>query len=112
MVLMRNSNVAMSALRQKQELLSTKDLFVRNYFGSDSYDEAVLLEVKAVRKSYPSQAQILSYMTLLNAPSGINQRSRVKLSDGVHRMILSLEARDSRLAAPTRENADEVSHGN
>ena len=50
----------------------------------------VLVEVKAVEKILPiHKAQLLSYMKLLNVPLGlfINFRE-MKLTDGVHRLIL------------------------
>ena len=50
----------------------------------------VLLETKAVEKILPiHKAQLLSYMKLLNVPLGLLFNfHEMKLSDGVHRLIL------------------------
>jgi len=51
----------------------------------------VLLEAKAVEKILPvHKAQLLSYMKLLNIPIGLLINfHEMKLTDGVHRLILS-----------------------
>ena len=51
----------------------------------------VLVEVKAVEKILPiHKAQLLSYMKLLNVPLGLLINfHEMKLTDGVHRLILS-----------------------
>ena len=50
----------------------------------------VLVEVKAVEKILPiHKAQLLSYMKLLNVPLGLLINfHEIKLTDGVHRLIL------------------------
>jgi GxxExxY protein len=50
----------------------------------------VLVEVKAVQEILPiHQAQLLSYMKLLNVPIGLLINfHEMKLTDGVHRLIL------------------------
>jgi GxxExxY protein len=50
----------------------------------------VLVEAKAVEKVLPiHKAQLLSYMKLLNAPLGLLINfHEIKLTDGVHRLIL------------------------
>ena len=50
----------------------------------------VLLETKAVEKILPiHKAQLLSYMKLLNVPLGLLINfHEMKLTDGVHRLIL------------------------
>ena len=50
----------------------------------------VLVEVKAVEKVLPiHKAQLLSYMKLLNVPLGLLINfHEIKLTDGVHRLIL------------------------
>jgi GxxExxY protein len=50
----------------------------------------VLVEVKAVEKILPiHKAQLLSYMKLLNVPLGLLINfHEMKLTDGVHRLIL------------------------
>ena len=50
----------------------------------------VLVEVKAVEKILPiHKAQLLSYMKLLNVPVGLLINfHEIKLTDGVHRLIL------------------------
>ena len=50
----------------------------------------VLVEVKAVEKILPiHKAQLLSYMKLLNVPLGLLVNfHEIKLTDGVHRLIL------------------------
>ena len=50
----------------------------------------VLVEAKAVEKILPiHKAQLLSYMKLLNVPLGLLINfHEMKLSDGVHRLIL------------------------
>lgn len=53
-------------------------------------EESVLVEVKAVRELLPiHQAQLLSYMKLLNVPIGLLINfHELKLTDGVKRMML------------------------
>ena len=53
-------------------------------------DDCVLVEAKAVAKILPiHKAQLLSYMKLLNIPIGLLINfHEMKLSDGVHRLIL------------------------
>lgn len=55
-------------------------------------DDCVLVEVKAVKNVLPiHQAQLLSYMKLLNIPVGLLINfHEIKLIDGVHRLILPL----------------------
>ena len=50
----------------------------------------VLVEAKAVEKMLPiHKAQLLSYMKLLNVPLGLLINfHKIKLTDGVHRLIL------------------------
>ena len=50
----------------------------------------VLVEAKAVEKVLPiHKAQLLSYMKLLNVPLGLLINfHEIKLTDGVHRLIL------------------------
>ena len=50
----------------------------------------VLVETKAVEKILPiHKAQLLSYMKLLNVPLGLLINfHEIKLTDGVHRLIL------------------------
>jgi GxxExxY protein len=50
----------------------------------------VLVEAKAVEKILPiHKAQLLSYMKLLNVPLGLLINfHEIKLTDGVHRLIL------------------------
>jgi len=53
-------------------------------------EDCVLVEAKAVEKILPiHKAQLLSYMKLLNVPIGLLINfHEMKLSDGVHRLIL------------------------
>jgi GxxExxY protein len=53
-------------------------------------EDCVLVEAKAVEKILPiHKAQLLSYMKLLNIPIGLLINfHEMKLSDGVHRLIL------------------------
>jgi GxxExxY protein len=53
-------------------------------------EDCVLVEVKAVEKILPiHKAQLLSYMKLLDIPIGLLINfHEVKLTDGVHRLIL------------------------
>jgi GxxExxY protein len=53
-------------------------------------EDCVLVETKAVEKILPiHKAQLLSYMKLLNIPIGLLINfHEMKLSDGVHRLIL------------------------
>ena len=50
----------------------------------------VVVEAKAVEKILPiHKAQLLSYMKLLNVPLGLLINfHKIKLTDGVHRLIL------------------------
>jgi len=53
-------------------------------------EECVLIELKAVREILPiHQAQLLSYMKLLDVPVGLLINfHEMKLVDGVHRLVL------------------------
>ena len=53
-------------------------------------EDCVLVEVKAVEKILPiHKAQLLSYMKLLDIPTGLLINfHEMKLTDGVHRLIL------------------------
>jgi GxxExxY protein len=53
-------------------------------------DDCVLVEIKAVERVLPiHQAQLLSYMKLLDVPVGLLINfHEMKLADGVHRLIL------------------------
>ena len=53
-------------------------------------EDCVLVEVKAVEKILPiHKAQLLSYMKLLDIPIGLLINfHEMKLTDGVHRLIL------------------------
>ncbi|MET0252720.1 MAG: GxxExxY protein, partial [Terrimicrobiaceae bacterium] len=53
-------------------------------------EECLLLELKSVQEVLPiHKAQLLSYMRLLDVPLGLLINfHQVKLTDGVHRMIL------------------------
>ena len=53
-------------------------------------EDCVLVEAKAVEKILPiHKAQLLSYMKLLNIPIGLLINfHEMKLSDGLHRLIL------------------------
>ncbi len=53
-------------------------------------DGCVVVEAKAVEKILPiHKAQLLSYMKLLNTPLGLLINfHEMKLTDGVHRLIL------------------------
>jgi len=53
-------------------------------------EDCVLVEAKAAEKILPiHKAQLLSYMKLLNIPIGLLINfHEMKLSDGVHRLIL------------------------
>jgi GxxExxY protein len=53
-------------------------------------EECVLVEAKAAEKILPiHKAQLLSYMKLLNVPLGLLINfHEIKLTDGVHRLIL------------------------
>jgi GxxExxY protein len=53
-------------------------------------DGCVLVEAKAAEKILPiHKAQLLSYMKLLNVPLGlVINFHEIKLTDGVHRLIL------------------------
>jgi GxxExxY protein len=53
-------------------------------------EECLLVEVKAVQQVLPiHKAQLLSYMKLLNLPVGLLINfNEMKLTDGVHRLIL------------------------
>jgi GxxExxY protein len=53
-------------------------------------EDCVLVEVKAVQKVLPiHKAQLLSYMKLLNVPVGLLLNfHEMKMTDGVHRLIL------------------------
>jgi len=53
-------------------------------------EDCLLLELKSVEKVLPiHQAQLLSYMKLLNVPVGlVINFHELKLVDGIHRMIL------------------------
>ena len=53
-------------------------------------ESCVLVEAKAVEKVLPiHKAQLLSYMKLLNVPLGLLINfHEIKLTDGVHRLIL------------------------
>ena len=55
-----------------------------------SWNAAYLLEAKAVEKVLPiHKAQLLSYMKLLNVPVGLLINfHEVKVTDGIHRLIL------------------------
>ncbi len=53
-------------------------------------EECLLLELKSVQEILPiHKAQLLSYMKLLNVPLGLLINfHEIKLTDGIHRMIL------------------------
>jgi GxxExxY protein len=53
-------------------------------------EECILIETKSVTKILPiHKAQLLSYMKLLNVPIGLLINfNEMKLTDGVHRLIL------------------------
>ena len=54
-------------------------------------ENSVLVEAKAVEKVLPiHKAQLLSYMKLLNVPVGLLINfHEIKVTDGIHRLILS-----------------------
>ena len=54
-------------------------------------ENSVLVEAKAVEKVLPiHKAQLLSYMKLLNVPVGLLINfHEMKVTDGIHRLILS-----------------------
>ena len=54
-------------------------------------EECLLLELKSVQEILPiHKAQLLSYMKLLNVPLGLLINfHKIKLTNGIHRMILS-----------------------
>jgi len=54
-------------------------------------ESSVLVEAKAVEKVLPiHKAQLLSYMKLLNVPVGLLINfHEIKVTDGIHRLILS-----------------------
>ena len=54
-------------------------------------EECLLLELKSVQEILPiHKAQLLSYMKLLNVPLGLLINfHEIKLTNGIHRMILS-----------------------
>ena len=54
-------------------------------------ENSVLVEAKAVEKVLPThKAQLLSYMKLLNVPVGLLINfHEMKVTDGIHRLILS-----------------------
>lgn len=60
-------------------------------------EECILIEAKAVAKILPiHKAQLLSYMKLLNIPVGLLINfNEMKLTDGVHRLILPGADRES-----------------
>ncbi|MGD0650826.1 MAG: GxxExxY protein [Verrucomicrobiia bacterium] len=59
-------------------------------------DGCLMIELKAVEKILPiHKAQLMSYMKLLNAPIGLLVNfHELKLTDGVHRLILPGANRD------------------
>jgi len=71
----------------------------------------VLVEAKAVEKILPiHKAQLLSYMKLLDVPIGLLINfHELKLTDGVHRLILPARTDESRSSTrANRENGDEL----
>jgi GxxExxY protein len=68
------------------------DYLQKHYTGRTAavVEDCVLVEAKAAEKILPiHKAQLLSYMKLLNIPIGLLINfHEMKLSDGVHRLIL------------------------
>ena len=82
---------ALPTLSQKQVVIEYKGFTREEPLRFDLLvDECVLVEVKAVKTVLPiHQAQLLSYMKLLNVPVGLLINfHEMKLIDGVHRLIL------------------------
>ena len=70
----------------------------------------MVVEAKAVEKILPiHKAQLLSYMKLLNVPLGLLINfHEMKLTDGVHRLIL-LEPIDEKRFKRSKPRIEEVS---
>ena len=78
-------------MSQKLVLIEYKGLTYEEPLRFDMLVEGcVLVETKAVEKILPiHKAQLLSYMKLLNVPLGLLINfHEMKLTDGVHRLIL------------------------
>jgi GxxExxY protein len=81
----------LSCLSQKMVLVTYKGFTREEPLRFDMLVEGcVLVEAKAVEKILPiHKAQLLSYMKLLDVPVGLLINfHEMKLTDGVHRMIL------------------------
>ena len=81
----------MSTISQKEVIVEYKGFTREEPLRFDLLvDGCVLVEAKAVKKILPiHQAQLLSYMKLLNVPLGLLINfHEMKLTDGVHRLIL------------------------
>ena len=81
----------LTSVRQKLVMIEYKGFTREEPLRFDMLVEGcVLVEVKAVEKVLPiHKAQLLSYMKLLNVPLGLLINfHEIKLTDGVHRLIL------------------------
>ena len=81
----------LSCLSQKIVVISYKGFTREEPLRFDLLvEDCVLVEAKAVEKILPiHKAQLLSYMKLLNIPIGLLINfHEMKLSDGLHRLIL------------------------
>ena len=69
-------------------------------------EECILIEAKSVAKILPiHKAQLLSYMKLLNVPIGLLINfNEMKLTDGVHRLIL--QGADREKLHPEEDESD------
>jgi GxxExxY protein len=79
------------AISQRQVAIEYKGLTFEEPLRLDILvDDCLLLEIKAVQDILPiHQAQLFSYMKLLNIPLGILINfHEVKLTDGIRRLIL------------------------
>jgi GxxExxY protein len=82
---------SISSVSQRQVEIEYKGLIFEETLRLDVLvEECLLLELKSVQEILPiHKAQLLSYMKLLNLPLGLLINfHEVKLTDGIHRMIL------------------------
>jgi GxxExxY protein len=82
---------AIPAVTQTRVPVEYKGLTFEEPLRLDVYiDNCLVLELKAVEQVLPiHKAQLMSYMKLLNAPIGLLINfHELKLTDGVHRLIL------------------------
>ena len=82
---------SISSVSQRQVEIEYKGMIFEETLRLDVLvEECLLLELKSVQEIQPiHKAQLLSYMKLLNLPLGLLINfHELKLTDGIHRMIL------------------------